>query len=301
MALRGVEYVLRKLDWMQEEAIWPNGLRYLWTDAFGLVLYVSLYREQQDETWLDRAEWLVGEVDRVLGRARGYRIGQAPDRDGQYFHYLAMWLFALACLAEHRPRWRERAIEIVRAIHPAFFVPGIGVVWKMREDLSGPYPGFGLGAIDAYNGYVAYRALDPVALAPEISDMASLIEHSWQQLEITQDLGLGMMLWLSAWSPDQRWAPAQTARALATLDRMWVDPPGYFCRDPGARLLRFAFTNYGVSLGLQAHGVWSERVAKLNSYFEGYRSGDEYDREPITHVMACTSHLPGAFLPKLLP
>ena len=26
-------YVLKKLDWMREERIWPNGLRYLWTDA----------------------------------------------------------------------------------------------------------------------------------------------------------------------------------------------------------------------------------------------------------------------------
>jgi hypothetical protein len=36
-------------------------------------------------------------------------------------------------------------------------------------------------------------------------------------------------------------------------------------------------------------------VAKLNAYFETYSSGDEYDREAITHVMACTSHFPGAF------
>jgi hypothetical protein len=34
--------VLEKLAWMRAESIWPNGLRYLWTDAFGLVLLVSL-------------------------------------------------------------------------------------------------------------------------------------------------------------------------------------------------------------------------------------------------------------------
>jgi hypothetical protein len=28
----------------------------------------------------------------VLGRSRGLRIGETPDRDGQYFHHLAMWL-----------------------------------------------------------------------------------------------------------------------------------------------------------------------------------------------------------------
>jgi len=40
----------------------------------------------------------------------------------------------------------------------------------------------------------------------------------------------------------------------------------------------------------------SERVDRLHSFFEGYRSGDEYDREAITHVMACSSHLPGYLL-----
>src|SRR3954470_12358286 len=91
--LDDVRYVLDKLEWMRAERIWPNGLRYLWTDAFGVVLYVSLYRELDESRWLDEAERLVAEVERVLGRPRGLRIGEAPDRDGQYFHYLAMWLF----------------------------------------------------------------------------------------------------------------------------------------------------------------------------------------------------------------
>jgi hypothetical protein len=60
--------------------------------------------------------------------------------------------------------------------------------------------------------------------------------------------------------------------------------------------VRIAFANYGVSLGLQAADAHPERVVRLNAYFDSYRSGDEYDREAITHVMACTSHFPGAFL-----
>src|SRR5438270_12333509 len=81
-----VGYVLAKLDWMQSERIWPNGLRYLWTDAFGLVLLVSLYRQLRETEYLQAAEHLVAEVERVLGRRWGIRIGEAPDRDGQYFH-----------------------------------------------------------------------------------------------------------------------------------------------------------------------------------------------------------------------
>jgi len=51
-----------------------------------------------DERWLDESERLVAEVERVLGRPRGIRIGETRDRDGQCFHYLAMWLFALGRL-----------------------------------------------------------------------------------------------------------------------------------------------------------------------------------------------------------
>ncbi|KAB0264432.1 hypothetical protein [Microvirga brassicacearum] len=293
--LRNIPYVLKKLDWMQAEHIWPNGLRYLWTDAFGVVLYVSLYRELGEERWLTRAEWLVADVERVLGRPRGFRIGEAADRDGQYFHYLAMWLFALARLGDVKPDYRARGIALARDIHRAFVIPGRGVVWKMTEDLSGPYPGYGLGAIDAYDGYVSYRMLDEEALAPEIAQMRILIERDWRSLDIEQDLGLGMMLWLAHFFPDEPWAKEQTRRALRTLDGMWVDPPGYFCRAPWQRATKFAFTNYGVSLGLQSADVWPDRVERLNTYFDGWRSGDEYDREAITWVMACTSHLPGRF------
>ncbi|WP_353645051.1 hypothetical protein [Mesorhizobium sp. WSM2239] len=294
--LRDVDYVLAKLDWMQAERIWPNGLRYLWTDAFGVVLYVSLYRELGVERWLAEAERLVADVERVLGRPRGLRIGEAADRDGQYFHYLAMWLFALARLGDIKPEYRQRGIALAREIHPAFVVPGRGVIWKMAEDLSAPYPGYGLGAMDAYDGYVSYRMLDEEALAPEIAEMKALMERDWRALEIEQDLGLGMMLWLAHFFPEEMWAKEQTERSLRTLDTMWVDPPGYFCRAPWLRATKIAFTNYGVSLGLQAAGIWPELVERLNAFFEDWRSGDEYDREAITWVMACTSHFPGVFL-----
>ena len=294
--LQQIDYVLAKLEWMRGERIWPNGLRYLWTDAFGLVLLVSLYRKFGEQTWLDQSEDLVGEVDQVLGRPRGYRIGQAADRDGQYFHYLAMWLFALGQLGEHKPQYRARAIEIVKDIHSAFVVPGIGVIWKMQEDLSEPYPGYGLGAMDAFDGYVAYRLLDETALAPEIKEMRDLIDLQGRTLAIDQDLGSGIMLWLTHFFPDEAWAKLQMARSLTALDHLWIDPPGYFARSSRQRHVRIAFTNYGVSLGLQAVGRYRERAERLNAYCEAYRSGDEYDTEAITHVMACTSHFPGAFI-----
>src|SRR5205809_2782213 len=239
--LRDLDYVLRKLDWMRAERIWPNGLRYLWTDAFGVVLYVSLFRETGERRWLDEAKWLVGEVDRVLGRPRGYRIGEAPDRGGQYFHYLAMWLFALACLGDHDPAYREKGIRIAKDVHGPFVLPGRGVIWKMEEDLSAPYPGYGLGAMDAFDGYVSYRLLGEKELASETAEMRVIIERQYRSLEIDQELGLGMMLWLAHFFPEEEWAKVQRERCLAALDFLWTDPPGYFGRASYAREMRIAF------------------------------------------------------------
>ena len=81
---------------------------------------------------------------------------------------------------------------------------------------------------------------------------------------------------------------------------MWIEPPGYFCREPALPQVKFAFTNYGVSIGLQAVGVSADRVALLNQYFATYRSGDSYDRDAITHVMRCCSLFPGELVRKVV-
>jgi hypothetical protein len=62
----------------------------------------------------------------------------------------------------------------------------------MKEDLSGPYPGYGFGALDAFDGYVSYRVLDEKALSGEIADMRTFIGQSATGLVIIQDLGLGI-------------------------------------------------------------------------------------------------------------
>ncbi len=292
--LREIDWVLGKLDWMREHKIWPNGLRYLWTDAFGVVLLVSLFEELGERRFLDRAEWVVAQVDRVLGRARGVRIGEQPERDGQYFHYLAMWIYALRQLGRHKPEYHDEAIALVREIHARFVRPGRGVVWKMLEDLSAPYPGYGYGAMDAFHGYVVYRLIDDDGeLAAEIEQMRAIVDRQYEQLTLTQDLGLGMMLWMTHFFPDEPWARLQRQRSLDVLDELWIDPPGFFCRHPHMRHTKFRFTNYGVSVGLQSVGEHAERVRQLNDFFETYTSGDDYDTNAITHVMACNSRLPG--------
>ncbi len=107
-----IDFVLAKLRWMREQKIWPNGLRYLWTDAFGVVLLVSLYKHSStNNATSTRQNGCLGGHARVLGRRRGIRIGEAPDRDGQYFHYLAMWMFALARLGDLKPSTDIRAFN----------------------------------------------------------------------------------------------------------------------------------------------------------------------------------------------
>ena len=170
------------------------------------------------------------------------------------------------------------------------------MVWKMKEDLSGPYPGYGFGALDAFDGYIAYRLLDEQALESEIAEMREIIEHTYRELEITQDLGIGMMLWMTHLFPEEAWARLQRARCLETLPRLWVEPEGYFCREPGLPSVKFAFTNHGISIGLQSVGAMPERVERLRDFFRHYRSHDHYDTDAITHVMACCADFPGQLL-----
>ncbi len=292
--------VLEKLDWMERERIWPNGMRYLWTDAYGVVLLVSLYHETHNTEYLDEAEHLVGEVYRVLGRPRGLRIGEAPDRFGQYYHYLAMWMYALGVLGEVRPQFHEMAIRLIKDVHRSFVKPGFGVVWKMREDLSVPDAMSGWGGLDPFHGYVVYRFLDPDVLEREIDEMRGLIEKSYWGLSVTQDLGLGMMLWFTHFHPEEPWAVRMRDRSLQTLGRLWRET-GYFARDLREPDSVFAFTNYGVSIGLQSVGMWPDRVRRVNAFFETHRSGDHSDTDAITHVMSCCSYFPGWLIEPRLP
>jgi len=47
-----------------------------------------------------------------------------------------MWIFALSRLGRFDPEYHARALAVVREVHDRFVLPGRGVVWKMREDLS---------------------------------------------------------------------------------------------------------------------------------------------------------------------
>jgi hypothetical protein len=108
--------------------------RYLWTDAFAVCNFLTLYRQTGEEEYKNLALCLIDQVHNILGRHRaddprtgwisglgeeegqshptagGLRIGKklnerGPDdpfderleweRDGQYYHYLTKWMHAL--------------------------------------------------------------------------------------------------------------------------------------------------------------------------------------------------------------
>jgi len=117
---------------IDSSAIQPH--RYLWTDAFAVCNYLSLYRQSATPIFLQQALQLVSQVHQVLGQQRkesayngwlsgldeeqarlhptlgGLRIGKALNerskddpineslewqQDGQCFHYLTKWMHAL--------------------------------------------------------------------------------------------------------------------------------------------------------------------------------------------------------------
>ena len=114
-------------------------IRYLWTDAFAVCNYLTLFRRTREARYAELAVHLVHSVHHVLGRHReddprggwisglgevegelhptagGLRIGKRLaerrphdaydarlewDRDGQYYHYLVRWMHALGRAAE---------------------------------------------------------------------------------------------------------------------------------------------------------------------------------------------------------
>jgi len=299
-----------------------NKSRYLWTDAFGVCNFISLARETGRAHYLDQADALIRDVHETLGRDRqgrrlpnasdqeplmgGLRIGKVhdeshPDGDGQYFHYLTKWAFALNCMsvARNEKRYNHLAVQLIKAIHPRFLFtmnamrPRLS--WKMSVDLSRPLVP-SEGNLDPYDGYVTYRLVqqthgDDEALKSEIEDMRCLVAAKWERYTSSDPLDLGEALWLAHWYPNEEWA-AHIARrslhSLASLFELNLLLP---------RSHRLAFREFGTALGLRVHPMaqtseWQHRVDKLLSDW-----ADEvwtFDAD-ITPVMYCAALLPGVW------
>jgi hypothetical protein len=149
--------------------------RYLWTDAFEVLSFISIAEcfqkernKQEAEVYQQAAEKLIATVHRCLGAPRsskpehamqtdpnsptghvGFRIGKTSSQkitdygmryDGQYWHYVDKWLLALA-----RAGHIEDGIRIAKSCFPYFSDAGPdgtgmrgGIRWKLSVDATPP-------------------------------------------------------------------------------------------------------------------------------------------------------------------
>lgn len=223
--------------------------RYLWTDAFGVINLITMHKEYNiagpgsphDDRYLMLARRLIETVHDVLGRTRdgrsrlpgatdtnplggGLRIGKTdesgPDCDGQYHHYLTVWMFALNRMAKATGdiEYNRQAVALARAIHPRFFVDRAAkrprMIWKMSMDLSRPLVS-SEGNLDPIDGYVVFRLLQASAkeagdgdvLTEEIDDYRRVMQRKGEHFVSQDPLDLGMTLWVAHWfSGREKWA-----------------------------------------------------------------------------------------------
>jgi len=218
--------------------------RYLWTDAFAVCNFLGLFVEEGDTEAMQCALQLVDETHRVLGRHRpddvrrgwisgldeergarhptlgGLRIGkERPERssdegfdaalewdcDGQYYHYLTKWMYALDCVSRVTEdlRYRGWAVELARTAHARFSVcdaagSAMGLRWKMSIDLSRALVP-SMGQHDPLDGFLVYSGLQAGSggenefdLSGEIRDLSQIcVGRDW----FTDDtLGIGGLL-----------------------------------------------------------------------------------------------------------
>lgn len=276
--------------------------RYLWTDAFAVCNWLGLARATGDSRHNELALQLVDRAHHVLARHRpddprtgwisglneergeahptigGLRIGKplverGPDepmderleweRDGQYFHYLTKWMYALDQVTRStgQPLFNRWARELAHTAHQAFtyrlpYGTTKRMYWKLSIDLSRPLVA-SMGQHDALDGLVTCAQLQATAagaeetLAEAIADFAAMIEPSG--LASADPLGIGGLL-VDAYRlmQLQRQGASDFGLVEALLEAALVGLQHYV-KAPDLRLpasRRLAFRELGLALGL---------------------------------------------------
>ncbi|KAL8722323.1 MAG: hypothetical protein Q9225_001171 [Loekoesia sp. 1 TL-2023] len=313
-------------NWQPPESSGGHRGRYLWTDAFGVLNFLTLHQETSDEKYLHLAIKLIKTVHEVLGRTRdgktrlpgasdynplngGLRIGKmdegGPDADGQYHHYLTLWMFALnrMSLAVKDSNYNDQAVALAKAIHPRFFVNTHSatprMVWKISMDMSKPLVDAS-GKLDAVTGFVTFSLLaeaakDSECLDKELVDYQRVIDQSSQHSLSGDTLDLGMELWVAHWgSPGNESAERLGLRCLETFDTLveYGLLEGSFKR-------RLAFRDFGACLGLRCYAVrdpnYETAVHSFLDKWTKYMGDQPEDLQPISQIMYAAALIPGAF------
>ncbi|KAL4810694.1 hypothetical protein BDV18DRAFT_155305 [Aspergillus unguis] len=335
--------------WTPPQASGGHKGRYLWTDAFGVLCFITLHKEStrlktskngNEGVYLTLASRLISTVHDVLGYNRagtsrlpgatdsnplggGLRIGKynegGMDGDGQYHHYLTLWMFALnrMSLATNNPAYNQQAISLAKAIHNPFFVNRSSerprMVWKMDMNLQNVLVG-SEGHLDAIDGFIVCRILQAVSshfggdqnvLKEEIEDYVKVMKRRGEHHPSSDTLDLGMTLWSVHWFADEEWAKTLADRCFERLYDL-IETDQQLARSTKYRL---AFREFGTALGakcMAAQENEKERAGDLKAYgdqileawkinMEASLSGTPEDLKPITRVMYAAALIPGAF------
>lgn len=337
MAASAVEEILERVygpftcvDW-RPKAFSNRCSRYLWSDAFGVCNFLSLYdaKGQKDERYLDQADALIDAVHCELGCLRGTntRLGSATkseptlgglrigkeqeDDDGQYFHYLTKWMFALSRMAIARkdPRYTRWAIHLAKSVHDRFVVRGrsgrpLRMVWKLSVDLQHVLVS-SEGNLDPFDGLVTYRLLQrqsdqPNVLRREINDMQALVDRKLPTFATSEDpLDAGEALWLSEWFPHEHWTKTLRSAGLASIGLLVQR--GHL--SPSFPLHhRLLFREMGTALGLRVavrsdqaeYKAWQSVAQELLALWRPHL----YERDAdISPLMFASALLPGVWDP----
>ena len=294
--------------------------RYLWTDAFAVCNFIELYRLTGEIGYKNLAVSLVDKVHYTLGRHReddvregwisglneeegkmhptigGLRIGKKfnerkpnePfddalewERDGQYYHYLTKWMFALNKLSKavDNQTYNLWAIELAKTAHSAFiyYTPSSEkrMCWKMSIDLSYPLV-HAMGQHDPLDGLIVYVILQLSSpnkskwpsLDSEINDMKDMCKLAdWTT---SDPLGIGELL-CNAYKaaqliPNNHFDHKLINNLLKTsleglenfiLENQLELPPSY----------RLPFRELGLSIGLKAVKELKGLIEQKTAYF----------------------------------
>ncbi|KAI1798568.1 hypothetical protein F4811DRAFT_566330 [Daldinia bambusicola] len=326
--------------------------RYLWTDAFGVINFITLSREKDGthsrELYLELARRLAETVHSVLGRARdgtsrlpgatdeeplkgGLRIGKldagGPDGDGQYHHYLTLWMFALnrLALATKEARWNNLAVQLAKAIHPHFAVKRgdrESMVWKISTDMRRVLVN-SKGNLDDVDGLVVYQLLQeaaelfqqeattttdnslissssPSILNAEVDHYRRIMSTSSKSLS-GDPLDLGMSLWISHFDKDTPWSRELSSQGLAIARERFLPAAQSPISTNERHAYRLAFREFGGCLGIKcyvddpAQPLHTAAEAVLDAWEGRVLHAADEDLRPINLVMYAAALVPGAF------
>lgn len=306
--------------------------RYLWTDAFGLVNLITLSKETSSPKYLTLAKRLAATVHDILGRTRdgltrlpgatdekplagGLRIGKlsasGSDGDGQYHHYLTLWMFALnrLSIATDDSKYNDLAIQLEKSIHPRFVFrrssSDLRMVWKISMDMQLVLVA-SEGHLDAATGYVVCKLLRRTAenqgcgascLDKEMDEYSQIMNRKGKLSPSSDTLDLGMGLWMCHFFKDEPWAADLSDKGLQFARRTLSEDSPKMMRDASQRLM---FREFGACLGVSCFSpdrYLDSRVGELIKFWEKRMDQEEDDLRPISLVMYSAALIVGGESP----